>query len=140
MNLNHRRFCVWFGLAFSLLFTHKINKVHTMKPLYDDFLTVTRGIVETHYDDESFGCPELCEALQMSRSHVHRKLVAEVNMSCSEFIQQIRLEKARELLLNTNESIHEIAYKVGYSDANYFSRSFSKIYGYPPSQCRQMSA
>jgi AraC-like DNA-binding protein len=111
-----------------------------MKPLYNDFLMVARSIVETNYEDESFGCPSLCEGLNMSRSHVHRKLVEETGLSCSEFIQQIRLDKAKELLINTNHSIYEIAFRVGYSDANYFSRSFSKIYGYPPSHCRQLSA
>jgi AraC-like DNA-binding protein len=107
-----------------------------MKPLYDNFLTVARSIVDANYDDESFGCPALCDALKMSRSHVHRKLNVEVNLSTSDFIRQIRLEKAKELLVNTNHSIYEVALKVGYTDANYFSRSFSKIYGIPPSQCR----
>ena len=111
-----------------------------MKPLYTDFLKVARNIVEANYDNELFGCPTLCDALKMSRSHVHRKLVEQTNLSCSEFIQKIRLEKAKDLLINTNHSIYEVAFKVGYSDANYFSRSFSKIYGFPPSQCRQMSA
>ena len=96
-----------------------------------------KAIIESNFDDESFGCPELCDALQMSRSQVHRKLIAELNLSTSEFIKQIRLEKAKDLLMKTNHPISEIAYKVGYSDANYFSRSFSKIYGIPPSQCRQ---
>jgi AraC-like DNA-binding protein len=110
-----------------------------MKPLYDDFVMVARDIVEKNYNNESFGCPELCDALKMSRSHVHRKLIAELNLSCSEFIKQIRLEKAKELLIETNYSIYEIAFSVGYPDANYFSRSFSKIYGFPPSQFRQAS-
>jgi AraC-like DNA-binding protein len=107
-----------------------------MKPLYNDFVNVARKIIEANYEDESFGCSELCRALKMSRSHVHRKLVAELNLSISEFIKHIRLEKAKELLIQTNYPIYEIAFKVGYSDANYFSRSFSKIYGIPPSQCR----
>ena len=111
-----------------------------MKPLYNDFSKVARNIVEAKYDDESFDCPALCEALKMSRSHVHRKLIEETSLSCSEFIQKVRLEKAKELLINTNHPICEVAFKVGYSDANYFSRSFSKIYGFPPSHCRQISA
>lgn len=111
-----------------------------MKPLYDDFLKVARSIVEAKYDDDSFGCPALCESLRMSRSYVHRKLVAELNLSCSEFIQHIRLEKAKDLLMNTNHTVSEVAFKVGYTDPNYFSRSFSKIYGFPPSHCRQISA
>lgn len=111
-----------------------------MKPLYKDFIRTATKIVETNFNDESFGCPELCEALGMSRSHVHRKLKAEMNLSTSDFIKQIRLEKAKVLLTNTNQSVSQIAYKVGYSDANYFSRSFSKIYGVPPSQYRQPSS
>ena len=58
-------------------------------------------------------------------------------MSISDYITQIRLEKAVELLAQSNVPIYEIAYSVGYSDANYFSRLFSKIYGIPPSQYRQ---
>ena len=110
-----------------------------MKPLYNDFVLVAREIVQTNYGNELFGCPQLCDALKMSRSHVHRKLISELNLSCSEFIKQIRLEKAKKLLIETNHSIYEIAFSVGYSDANYFSRSFSKIYGFPPSQFRQAS-
>lgn len=108
-----------------------------MKPLYADFLNTAKNIIESNYNNDAFGCPELCEALQMSRSQVHRKLITELGISTSEFIEKIRLEKAKELLIQTSQPINEIAYKVGYSDANYFSRSFSKIYGIPPSQCRQ---
>jgi AraC-like DNA-binding protein len=108
-----------------------------MRPLYNDFLTVAKTIIESNYYDDSFGCPELCEKLGMSRSQVHRKLKIQVNLSTSEFIKQIRLEKAKKLLIETDHPINEIAYKVGYSDANYFSRLFSDIFGISPSQYRQ---
>ena len=111
-----------------------------MKPIYTDFLNVARNIIEDNFDDENFGCTEFCYALRMSRSHIHRKLAEEVGLSISDFIKQIRLEKARDLLIKTNYPIYEIANKVGYADANYFSRSFSKIYGVSPSVCRQASA
>jgi AraC-like DNA-binding protein len=111
-----------------------------MKPIYTDFLSVAQNIIENNYDDETFGCSEFCYALRMSRSHIHRKLVEEVGLSISDFIKHIRLEKAKELLIQTNYPIYEIANKVGYSDANYFSRSFSKIYGVSPTVCRQASA
>jgi AraC-like DNA-binding protein len=111
-----------------------------MKPIYTDFLSVARNIIEDNYDDETFGCSEFCQALRMSRSHIHRKLAEEVGLSISDYIKHIRLEKAKELLVQTNYPIYEIANKVGYSDANYFSRSFSKIYGVSPTMCRQASA
>lgn len=111
-----------------------------MKPIYTDFMSVAQAIIEANYDDETFGCTQFCYALRMSRSHIHRKLSGELGLSISDFITQIRLEKAKELLLQTNYPIYEIASKVGYSDANYFSRSFSKTYGVSPSVCRQASA
>jgi AraC-like DNA-binding protein len=111
-----------------------------MKPIYTDFLSVARNIIEDNYDDETFGCSEFCYALRMSRSHIHRKLAEEVGLSISDFIKHIRLAKAKDLLVQTNYPIYEIANKVGYSDANYFSRSFSKAYGVSPSVCRQASA
>lgn len=114
--------------------------ISPMKPIYTDFLSVARAIIERNYEDDTFGCSEFCFALRMSRSHIHRKLAEEVGLSISDFITQIRLEKAKELLIETNYPIYEIANKVGYSDANYFSRSFSKIYGVSPSVCRQVSA
>ena len=110
-----------------------------MKPIYTDFLSVARAIIEDNYDDESFGCSAFCHALRMSRSHIHRKLTEAVGLSISDYIKQIRLEKARELLIQTNYPIYEIASKVGYADANYFSRSFSKTYGVSPTICRQVS-
>jgi AraC-like DNA-binding protein len=124
--------------CFQLLIFHKsLSQLLIMKPLYADFITTAKTIIETHYGDETFGCPELCEVLKMSRSHVHRKLVENLNLSCSEFIKQVRLEKAKELLSQTDHAIHEIAYKVGFSDANYFSRIFSGAYGISPTQHRQ---
>ncbi len=108
-----------------------------MKPLYENFIEVARKIVESNLDDDSFGCPKLCDKLKMSRSQIHRKLKAEINLSTSDFIKHIRLEKAKEMLLSTNHSVSQVAYKVGFSDANYFSRSFSKTYGTPPSIYRQ---
>ncbi len=108
-----------------------------MKPFYENFIDVAREIVESNLDNDTFGCPELCDKLRMSRSHIHRKLKAETNLSTSDFIKHIRLEKAKEMLIGTNQSVSQVAYRVGYSDANYFSRSFSKTYGIPPSQYRQ---
>lgn len=111
--------------------------ITAMKPLYENFMEAARKIVESNLDNDSFGCPELCQALRMSRSQIHRKLKIETNLSTSDFIKHIRLERAKDMLLNTSQSVSQIAYKVGYSDANYFSRSFSKTYGLPPSMCRQ---
>lgn len=108
----------------------------TSKPLYKDFMATAKSIIEAHYQDENFGCKQFCDLLKLNRSHVHKKLKAEANMSTSEFIKMIRLEKAMTLLKTSELNVSDIAYQVGFSDANYFSRLFSQQYGYPPSKAK----
>jgi two-component system response regulator YesN len=53
-----------------------------------------------------------------------------------EFLTEIRIEKAKELLRNTNMKTYEIARCIGYRDAHYFSLIFRKTAGEPPSVYR----
>lgn len=61
------------------------------------------------------------------------------NKSCtiSQYLTNIRLKKAQEFLATTNKTIAEIAQAVGYKDANYFSRIFSRHLGMSPTQYRE---
>ena len=60
-------------------------------------------------------------------------------MTPNDYIRKIRLEKAAELLLTTNMTAAEVAYKVGFDDQYYFSKSFKRYFGQPPSQYRKGS-
>jgi two-component system response regulator YesN len=53
-----------------------------------------------------------------------------------DFITEIRIKKAIELFANESLNIKEIAYQVGYRDANYFSRVFKKTIGMSPKDYR----
>ncbi len=108
-----------------------------MKPLYENFITKAREIIEENYENEEFGTSDLCEALFMSRSQVHRKIKNALSISTSKFILQVRLEKAIEFLAHESQTVSSVAYQVGFSDANYFSRVFSTFYGVSPTQYRQ---
>ena len=55
-------------------------------------------------------------------------------MSVSEYINQVRVQKAKELLHSGEYRIGQIAEKVGFSDQQYFSRVFKKIVGCMPSE------
>jgi AraC-like DNA-binding protein len=74
---------------------------------------------------------------RLSHTHVNRKLKAMTGKTPSRFIRSIRLQKAVELLKTTDLNVSEIAYDVGFSDPNYFSRSFSEEFGYPPNVIRK---
>ncbi|MEO1013481.1 MAG: helix-turn-helix transcriptional regulator [Bacteroidota bacterium] len=68
----------------------------------------------------------------MSRSLLHLKMKKITNKSTSDFIKDIKMQRAKELI-KRGFPIGEVAYKVGFSDPNYFSRAFKKSEGMSPS-------
>ncbi len=98
----------------------------------DEFIKKVRNAIEENLDDETFGIAELCKAVAMSRTQLHRKIKALTNRSTSLFVRSIRLQKAQNLLKTTNLNISQVAYEVGFSNPNYFSRIFAEEFGFPP--------
>ena len=79
----------------------------------------------------------LTKELGIGRTMVHTKLNQILDLSATEFINAIRLREAQKLLLENSElTISEIAYKVGFNDPNYFSRTFRKTFHLSPTDFR----
>lgn len=55
-----------------------------------------------------------------------------------QYLQQVRIDNAKELLKNTNLSISEVAASVGYSDSSYFTAQFKKSISLPPKEYRRL--
>ncbi len=103
----------------------------------DEFITKVRTVIEENLDDETFGIAELCKAVAMSRTQLHRKIKALTNRSTSLYVRSVRLQKAKYLLKNSDLNIAQVAYEVGFSNPNYFSRIFSEEFGIPPTYFRK---
>ena len=99
-----------------------------------DFMLKLTQIVEKHLDNSEFTITRFAEEAAVSRSLLHLKLKKLVNLSASEFIRHIRLQKAAILLRTTDLNISEVADKVGYADSNYFSRSFKETFSVNPTE------
>jgi len=106
----------------------------------NDFISRLREFVEANFQNEQFGVAELARKMGMSRSHIHRNLDNHNHQSISHFIRTIRLEKARDMLLQGNESASEVAYKVGFGSPAYFNHCFHEHFGYPPGEVRKRAA
>ncbi|MCG8310866.1 MAG: response regulator [Cytophagales bacterium] len=102
----------------------------------DAFITKLRNIVEKNLTDEEFGISELCTVIGMSRTQLHLKIKALTDQPTSHFIRMTRLQKAKELLKQSDLNITEIAYEVGFQSISYFSRSFIEEFGITPSEFR----
>ena len=80
---------------------------------------------------------QLGKSVHLSPSQLYRKLKALTGETPNQLIRKIRLHKGLELLKTTDLNIAEIAYSVGFSDPNYFSRMFHKEFGKSPRLLRK---
>lgn len=99
-----------------------------------DFIDNLKDIVEANISNEQFGVSELADAVGMSRSNLLRKVKKATNLSVSQFIRNIRLKHAHELLRNSELTVSEISYAVGFGSTSYFTKCFKECYGYPPGE------
>src|SRR6056297_181661 len=103
------------------------------------FLRRAIEMIDEHILEEDFKVEDFAESLNMSVSQLNRKLNALVDQPAGKFIKSIRLQRAAELLNQTNKLVAEICYEVGFNDQAYFSRAFKKQFGRSPSAFRKLS-
>ena len=95
-----------------------------------------RAWIEQHADDEALSVDRLAAALNMSRTSLHRKLVASIGHPPGELIRTVRLQLAQRLLREGEGNVSDVAYAVGFVSLSGFSRAYRHHYGEPPSSMR----
>jgi len=98
------------------------------------FLHKILSIVEQHIGDAEFTVEKLQKEVGMSRMQLHRKLKALTNFSASEFVRDLRLQRAAQFLATNGISVADAAYSAGFNSLSYFSQCFKEKYGVTPSQ------
>ncbi len=93
--------------------------------------------IEEHYS-EPITLERLSELLDCSSRMLLRKFKAQFQTSPIDYLIQVRMEQAKQLLSRTRLPIREIAESTGYTDHYYFSRLFKKNAGVPPAEYRAL--
>ena len=93
----------------------------------------------TPHLNEPFTIQSLSEMAQVSQTSFRRLFKAHTGKSPSNYIRELRMTSAARMLLTSDREIAEIGYQVGFSDANYFSRTFRQVFGVSPHQYRRIS-
>ena len=94
---------------------------------------------EDHYS-EKISLDTIAENMYLSPFYISKIFKSETGDTPIRHLINIRLERARELLVQEEMSIQEVAAAVGYEDAYHFSKLFKKYYGKSPSQLRKENA
>ena len=100
------------------------------------FITKVLGYIAENMSDENLNVEHLADELNLSRSQLYRKIKALTGYSANEFLRKIRLEKAKHMLVNGNESISEVCFKVGFSSPSYFTKCFKAHFGVLPTEIK----
>ncbi|SNR30825.1 Signal transduction histidine kinase [Lutibacter agarilyticus] len=98
------------------------------------FLNKAIEIVEKHMMNSEFSVELLVKEMSLSRSNLYLKIKELTGLSSSEFIRNIRLKRAVQLLEQSDLSVKEIMYMTGFNTASYFSKCFKKQFGVIPSK------
>jgi DNA-binding response OmpR family regulator/nitrogen-specific signal transduction histidine kinase len=102
--------------------------------LDDRFLQKIRIIIEANMSDASFSVEQLAEKAHLNRTQLLRKLKGLTGLSPNDFIKDLRLQKAADMIRQNTDTITQIGYAVGFNDQSYFSKCFKKQFGTTPKE------
>ena len=87
--------------------------------------------------NEKFGVSELARELRITRSWLNRKVYSAKGKTAHQFIQELRLRKALDILRSEDVTASEVAYRTGFGSPAYFNTCFREFFGYPPGKIRK---
>ncbi len=108
----------------------------TQKQLSKEIAQAVR-FVQEHYR-MNLSLQQLAERLELSPNYLSVLFKKELQVGFTDYVNRVRLEKAKELLLTTNLKSYEIAERTGFADDSYFSRTFMKHVGVRPNGFRRL--
>ena len=106
----------------------------THSPIDEEFMKKITELIDEKIGEADLTTSLLCQELGMSSSKLYRKIKELTDLAPNEFIRTIRLKQAAALLKSRRHNVSEVSVLVGFNDPLYFSRSFKKQFGYPPSR------
>jgi AraC-like DNA-binding protein len=85
---------------------------------------------------EELSLRKVAKAVNVSANHLSEKFKQVTDTNFVDYVARARFEKARDLLLNSNRRISEIAFAAGFQSLSQFNRVFKKLSGKSPTACR----
>lgn len=101
------------------------------------FLKKVNTVIMDHLDEEHFDMPALSKALVISRSQLYRRLKPIILQGPAHYIRFVRLQEAKAMLQNSDLSIGEIAFQMGFVNPSHFTRAFHEQFGFNPSDVKR---
>lgn len=112
------------------------HRIISSEKKYHIMIENARDYIHKHYNNDQISLNTVAASVNISPSHFSTIFSQEMGLTFVEYLTDVRMEKAKELLCCTNMRISEIGYEVGYKDSHYFSFLFKKVQGISPKDFR----
>lgn len=103
----------------------------------DDLPGRIKRFIDEHYADQNLSLETLADEAGMSATYIGRVFKQHTFQTILGYIQEVRMNKVRELLIQTDDSIGDIAERTGFSNNPYFYKAFKKHNGVTPAEYRK---
>lgn len=100
--------------------------------LEQQFIDKLYEVLEENYARSEFNAGQLVEKMDMTKQQLNHKLKSLLDTSSIKILRNYRLQKAKELVLNSSLTISEICFAVGFAHKSHFIKSFKEIFGDTP--------
>ena len=106
-------------------------------PIEDPFIARFKQLVEERLADSSLSVEDLAAGMGMSRVQLYRKVKAMTGSTPVDLLRKARLAQAQRLLQQSDLSVSEIAYQVGFASPSYFTKCYKDEFGTVPGEARK---
>lgn len=106
-------------------------------PYDEQFMEKVMAYMEEQMDNAELTIDEFAEQLMLSRTIFYRKLKSIVGLTPVDFIREIRIKRAVQLIDSDEYNFSQVAYMTGFNDPKYFSKCFKKVIGINPSEYKE---
>lgn len=114
------------------------RRVMKMNQRIDSRIEIVMDYIILH-PTEKYTPKKMADMVELSKQRFSCLFKANTGKTPMEYVREIRLVTAARKLLIGNDNVNDVAYAVGYEDANYFIREFKAAFGYTPNQYRQVA-
>lgn len=108
--------------------TREIGAKSGLSPI----VALTMKYIERHFHLPSLTLSDVAEGVQVSSTYLSKQLKRELGLSFIDYLTEVRIRKAIQLMSDPHIKVYEIAGRVGYSSQHYFSSAFKKVTGNSP--------
>lgn len=139
--------------AIQKISVHSIEQIHSFASIVNicaEYITLTNRMALQkkelaqevceylhQFYDTDISLNLLCKTFFCSKATLTQSFKKEYHVSIHQYLVQLRLKESLKLLSNYHLTIHDIAYQVGFKDANYYTKVFQKYYHITPSEYRK---